>query len=67
MERVFVVRRSDFFAGDWPQGFAPVGTPAPGGLQPIAALCAQMSTQGFFVDRTPAEEDPSLKQVIERQ
>ena len=58
MERVFVVRRRDFFDGSWPQGFLR--------LEPDAAarMLTGFVTAGFFTDRAPAERDPSLKQLI---
>ena len=57
-EQVFVVRRSELFGGDWPQGFvAYTGAEA-------AALLADLQHRGFFVARDRAEEDPSLKQLI---
>jgi predicted NUDIX family phosphoesterase len=55
---VFVVRRSAFFGGDWPQGFRTSG--AEGGR----ALLAQLLDRGFFTERSAAEQDPSLKQLI---
>ncbi len=58
MEQVFVVRRADFFGGDWAQGFTPL-CGAAADVQ-LAALTAA----GRFVDRPAAERDPSLKQLI---
>lgn len=58
MEQVFVVRRSDFFAGAWPQGFVP--------LQGKAAtdLLARFHARGFFAARDEAEQQPAWKQPI---
>ena len=56
-EQVFVVRRSDFFGGDWPQGFVALGADAP-------ALLAAFGRLGFFVDRPEAESNPAWKQLI---
>lgn len=56
-ESILVVRRRDFFDGDWPQGFVPCGTP---GLPSLAAVEAA----GHYVARSRAEQDPQLKQPI---
>lgn len=58
MEQVFVVRRADFFGGDWPEGFTPIAAPD------VAELLSQLSGRGFFTDRDPAEQNPELKQLI---
>ncbi len=58
MEQVFVVDRSAFFAGDWPQGLSK--------LEPrdAAELVAAMEQKGFFVDREEAEKNSAWKQLI---
>jgi predicted NUDIX family phosphoesterase len=58
MEQVFVVRRRDFFGGDWPQGFVALD-----GDTGTAMLDA-FRRQGQFVDRAAAEADPEWKQPI---
>jgi predicted NUDIX family phosphoesterase len=58
MEQVFVVRRSDFFGGGWPQGWLPC--PARAGED----LLARLAASGTFVDRETAERDPATKQLI---
>jgi predicted NUDIX family phosphoesterase len=58
MEQVFAVRRADFFAGRWPQGF--VALSADEG----AELLARFEQQGFFAERPAAEENPAWKQLI---
>jgi predicted NUDIX family phosphoesterase len=58
MEQVFVVRRADYFDGDWPQGFIHLDD------REAANHLASLTAAGFFVDRPAAEEDPSLKQII---
>ena len=58
VEQVFVVRRRDFFAGNWPQGFTRWTS------DKATAQLDAMRAEGFFVDRPEAEEDPSLKQLI---
>lgn len=58
MEQVFVVRRTDFFAGQWPQGFVPWHD------DEARALTARFERLGFFLPRAEAEEDPSHKQLI---
>lgn len=57
MEQVFVVRRRDFFGGDWPQGFHPFTDGDTGLLAGFRAL-------GFFAPRPEAEQQPAWKQVI---
>ena len=56
-EQVFVVERSDFFSGNWPQGYVPLGDDA-------ARLLAEFGRRGFFVDRPAAEKNPQWKQLI---
>jgi predicted NUDIX family phosphoesterase len=58
MEQVFVVRRRDFFGGDWPQGFLPLA-PAAG-----EDLLTRFLARGHFADRDAAEVDPGHKQLI---
>ena len=58
VERVLVVRRADFFGGEWPQGFLPV--PRAEGQD----LLDRFWRQGFFVDRPQAEANPEWKQPI---
>lgn len=57
MEQVFVVRRADFFGGDWPQGYRPL---ADGGT----GLLAAMRQNGWFAPRQEAEQQPAWKQII---
>lgn len=57
VEQVFVVRRSAFFGGDWPQGFTPIEAAG-------NDLLASFRRQGFFVDRPAAEQNPEWKQLI---
>jgi predicted NUDIX family phosphoesterase len=56
--QVLVVRRADFFGGDWPQGFVALA-PAAG-----EELLAALDAAAFPTARAPAEVDPSLKQLI---
>jgi predicted NUDIX family phosphoesterase len=56
-ERVLVVPRADWFAGDWPQGLF-LGPPT------IAVLIPDLELGAFFVDRARAEEEPAWKQLI---
>ena len=58
MEQVFVVRRDEFFDGNWPQGFVPL---TQGDGQP---LVTEFERRGFFADRPEAEETPAWKQLI---
>lgn len=58
MEQVFVVRRSDFFGGAWPNGYSALTKGA--GNQ----LLQQFQARGFFADRATAEDEPAWKQVI---
>lgn len=58
VERVLVVRRGDFFDGDWPQGFVAVD-PGEG-----ESLLDRIWQEGFFVDRPAAEANPAWKQPI---
>jgi predicted NUDIX family phosphoesterase len=58
MEHVFAVRRADFFAGSWPQGFLALG--AADGEE----LLQRFEAQGFFAERPAAEENPAWKQLI---
>ena len=57
-EQVWVVRRSDFFGGNWPQGFVPL--PAKAG----ARLVRQLLDRGFLVPRAEAEDNPAWQQPI---
>lgn len=56
-ERVFVVDRTAFFGGDWPQGFHALAPDAEGFL-------ARAYAAGRFVARATAEDDPACKQWI---
>jgi len=58
MEQVFVVRRQDFFFGNWPQGFLPLDTAS------AASLLQSFGRLGFFAARAEAEENPAWKQAI---
>ncbi|MBX3464860.1 MAG: hypothetical protein KF830_16960 [Planctomycetes bacterium] len=58
MVEVFVVDRSAFFAGDWPQGFRSLA-----GSEGDAFL-EQAFARGRFVDRSLAEATPDWKQWI---
>lgn len=58
MSQVFVVDRTAFFDGAWPQGFVPL--PGEGG----AALLSRAFELGRFVDREQAERTPAWKQWI---
>jgi predicted NUDIX family phosphoesterase len=58
MEQVFVVRRCDFFAAAWPQGFVPLQGKA------AADLLAHFHERGFFAARDEAEQQPAWKQTI---
>jgi len=57
-ERVFVVRREEFFGGRWPQGFLPLG--------PIAGreLVREIEARAFLVQRALAESNPDWQQPI---
>jgi len=57
-ERVWVVERSAFFGGDWPQGYLPLGGEAAGDM------LAGFASRGFFAERSAAETRPSWKQLI---
>ncbi len=59
MEFVFVVPRNDLFRDCYPQGLVPFGAEFP-----LAAFEACVGRHGFFVQRTHAESNPNLKQVI---
>jgi len=59
MEFVFVVPRRRLFAECYPQGFHPFGEGCD--RQAFEAAAGQ---HGFFVERTHAESNPELKQVI---
>ena len=54
MEQVFVVPRDVLFPEGAPHGF----------FVPDASAWDLVRQNGFFVDREPAETDPSLKQII---
>lgn len=54
MEQVYVVRRADLFPDGAPHGFFRAGP----------EFFGRIYGRGFFADRGPVEEDPSLKQVI---
>jgi predicted NUDIX family phosphoesterase len=56
-EQIFVVRRADFFAGAWPQGFVAIDDAG-------AAMLPAFGRRGFFVDRPEAETRPEWKQLI---
>lgn len=58
MEQVFVVRRADFFAGDWPQGFIPLR------YREARNLVVSLEAGGFFAQRDRAEDNPAWKQLI---
>lgn len=58
MEFVYVVRRRDFFSGDWPQGFTPASAAA---AHDVLGAFAQ---RGFFVERREAERCADWKQLI---
>lgn len=58
MSEVFVVDRSDFFGGDWPQGFTALRRPD------AEALLRRAHQRGRFVDRSTAERTPAWKQWI---
>ena len=57
-EKVFVVRRSDFFGGRWPQGFLRLGPAEADGW------VSRFERAGFFAPRAAAERDPTLKQIV---
>lgn len=59
MEFVFVVPRNDLFRDCYPQGLMPFGAEFP-----LAAFEACVARHGFFVQRSHAESNPNLKQVI---
>ncbi len=56
-EKVFVVRRADYFGGTWPQGFLALDDAE-------STMRADIGRRGFFVDRPEAETKPEWKQVI---
>lgn len=58
MEQVFVVRRADFFLGEWSEGY----TPLPASM--ARGLIQEFETKGFFAPRNQAEENPAWKQLI---
>ena len=53
-----MVRRADFFAGRWPQGFLPLG-PRAG-----TDLLRELEARAFLVDRAVAETNPDWQQPI---
>jgi predicted NUDIX family phosphoesterase len=53
-----VVRRAEFFAGRWPQGFVALGPEAGG------QLTRDIEARGFLVDRALAETNPDWQQPI---
>ena len=53
-----MVRRADFFAGRWPQGFLPLG-PRAG-----TNLLRELEARAFLVDRALAETNPDWQQPI---
>ncbi len=57
-EKVWVLRRSDLFAGQWPQGFMPLAAAE------SEALLGKISELGFLADRAQAEAEPAWKQPI---
>ncbi|MHC4515231.1 MAG: hypothetical protein ACYTGW_02520 [Planctomycetota bacterium] len=57
-EQIFVVRRAEFFGGQWPQGFVPLGPHAG------AELVREIEARAFLVDRTLAETNPDWQQPI---
>lgn len=57
VEQVFVVRRREFFGGDWPQGFSAWDAHD-------EPLLDRLFASGFFVDRPEAEQNPEWKQLI---
>ncbi|MGE0144612.1 MAG: hypothetical protein AB7I19_14010 [Planctomycetota bacterium] len=57
-ERVWVVNRSDFFAGRWPQGLIALHRPE------LDELLARFESRGRFEARAPAEQQPEWKQII---
>ena len=57
-EQIVVVRRSDFFGGDWPQGF--VAREA----AELAALHRAFLAAAFAVPRGVAEKEPLWKQLV---
>ena len=59
MEFVFVVPRNDLFRDCYPQGLMPFG-----GEYPLVAFEECVTRHGFFVQRSHAETNPNLKQVI---
>ena len=59
MEFVFVVPRCELFRDCYPQGLMTFG-----GEFPLAAFEAAVSKHGFFVQRSHAETNPDIKQVI---
>ncbi len=58
MEQVFVVRRADFFHGNWPQGFIPL---LAGEAEDVVS---SLEAKGFFAQRDRAEISPAWKQLI---
>jgi len=59
MEFVFVVPRNDLFRDCYPQGLMPFGAEFP-----LSAFEACVARHGYFVQRSHAESNPNLKQVI---
>ncbi|MEO6709958.1 MAG: hypothetical protein ABI054_08200 [Planctomycetota bacterium] len=59
MEFVFVVPRNELFPDCYPQGLMSFGPEFP-----LAAFEASVARSGFFVQRSHAESNPNLKQVI---
>jgi len=57
-EQIFVVRREEFFGGQWPQGFVALGPDA--GLE----LVREIEASAFLVDRALAETNPDWQQPI---
>ena len=58
MAQVYVVDRTAFFGGDWPQGFVPIAQEA------APAFLERAFRLGRFVDRPLAEQTPAWKQWI---
>lgn len=58
MEQVFVVERSAFFGGQWPQGLTRLSA------QAAATLLADFELRGFYANRDRAENEPAWKQLI---
>ena len=62
MEFVYVVNRMDLFDLPMPHGF--VGATPPAGHPSLETYLERIATKGYFVERSWAEQQSSVKQII---